>query len=486
MSTLSVTPEPLHTHCAGAGLQVQLQAHGALHRMDCHGVMLNLFVGNTLEGGPANVWLRRHGADGTLQATPLLGPLSPLQTQQTQPGGAAYSAAGDWLGLRVSLQLRLSATEPAWFWHVALHNPTGEAHTLDLVGVQDVGLSPYAATRLNEYYVSHYIDFTPLTHDRHGCMLAARQNLAVAGRHPWLLMGSLRRAARRATDARQVLGLDVRAGGLPQGITQGLPGPRLQQEHALIALQDEPFTLAPGGRVDAGFFGHVLADHPGATSAADLAVADAAVALPEALPPSGDAALHPAPAWVAAAQPSLFATAPLLQGQELSAAEVEQLFGPARRHEEWQGGALLSFFSGAHSHVVLRAKELQVQRPHGHILRSGAHLVPDETALTSTVWMAGVFHSMVTQGHVSINRFLSTVRGTLGQFRSQGQRVWVQMGTDAGALMRALAGSNSVCHRPLSSSPKPAAGSTGSTATCWSCAAAPPIAPPIAPKAATR
>jgi cellobiose phosphorylase len=40
--------------------------------------------------------------------------------------------------------------------------------------------------------------------------------------------------------------------------------------------------------------------------------------------------------------------------------------------------------------------------------------------------MGGVFHSMVTQGHVSINRFLSTCHSYLGLFRSHGQRVFVQ------------------------------------------------------------
>ncbi|HEY0341776.1 MAG TPA: hypothetical protein VGC34_13280, partial [Steroidobacteraceae bacterium] len=77
---------------------------------------------------------------------------------------------------------------------------------------------------------------------------------------------------------------------------------------------------------------------------------------------------------------------------------------------------------------MLRSKELIVQRPHGHILRTGRHTTPDETALTSTAWMNGVFHSMVTEGHVSINRFLSTVHTYLGLFRSHGQRVFVDLG----------------------------------------------------------
>ncbi len=49
------------------------------------------------------------------------------------------------------------------------------------------------------------------------------------------------------------------------------------------------------------------------------------------------------------------------------------------------------------------------------------------TSLTSTVWMGGVFHSMLTQGHVSMNRMLSTVHSYLGLFRSHGQRVFVQI-----------------------------------------------------------
>ena len=72
------------------------------------------------------------------------------------------------------------------------------------------------------------------------------------------------------------------------------------------------------------------------------------------------------------------------------------------------------------------AKEQHVARPHGHMLRTGVHLSPDENSLTSTLWMAGVFNSMVTEGHVSINRLLSTVRGNVGGTRAAGQRVFVE------------------------------------------------------------
>ncbi len=403
---------------SAAGLRVELLANGSVRRLHCQGVTLNLFVGNEVEAGPANLWLRCP-VPGGVEATPLLGPLSPLVPQ---PGKTGYSARGEWHGLQVHLQLRLAASAPAWFWHVQVKNLKPQAQTIDLVQVQDIGLSPYAAIRLNEHYVSHYLDLTPLAHVRHGWVLAARQNLALDGRHPWAVVGSLRRGVAFATDALQVHGLVARAGGLLQGIAQGLPARRLQHEHALLAIQDAPLTLAPQAQAQLGFFGHFRADHAAATAAADLACADATLALPEARPARPRMATTGRPAARA-----LFATAPLLPTLDLEPVELDALFGPARRHEEREGQTLLSFFHGQHTHVALRAKELRVQRPHGHILRTGAHLVPDENALTSTVWRAGVFHSMVTQGHVSINRFLSTVHGWLGLFRSPGQRIFVQL-----------------------------------------------------------
>src|SRR5262249_37638261 len=164
-------------------------------------------------------------------------------------------------------------------------------------------------------------------------------------------------------------------------------------------------------------------DHPGPTSDADLERVQRIVELPEAKPLI---ASTKAKRKVDAA--SLFVSAPLLAARDLGEDELLAAFAAPWRHEERDGvGTLLSFFYDSDRHVVLRAKELRVLRPHGHLLRTGRHLTPDETALTSTVWMGGVFHSMVTQGHVSINRFLSTVHSYLGLFRSHGQRVFVDV-----------------------------------------------------------
>ena len=82
-----------HLH-SPSGLQARLFVDGGVQRLDCHGVMLNLFVGNALEGGPTNLWLRR--LDGaTISAVPLLGPLSPLGAAPTLPGATMTCTSTD-------------------------------------------------------------------------------------------------------------------------------------------------------------------------------------------------------------------------------------------------------------------------------------------------------------------------------------------------------------------------------------------------------
>ncbi|MBK7616931.1 MAG: hypothetical protein IPJ08_21710 [Burkholderiales bacterium] len=413
-------PQPGLQVASPSGLTFDLSSHGSVRRMAWRELCINLYSGNELEGGPDLLVLRRLSTGGVPEWTPLLGPRSPSRVSTTPLG---LVAQGEWGALKYTLHLVLSSTEPTWFWHLDLHNSGSGTCQVDVLHGQDVALSPWAALRTNEFYVSHYLDHTPLTHPRVGTVLATRQNLAVAGFNPWLLTGALGRSVAWATDQLQWLGLGQRHGQAPLACTQGLPSTRLQHEHALAALQHEALTLPAGAHAHVGFFGLLQAHHAEASGPADLAWVDHALALAEAAcPPS-----WPPPAGSAPEPVSLFASAPLLAGHELSEAELRGLSeGDWQQVERDDDGTLLSYFQ-AEAHTVLRAKERQVLRPHGHLLRTGHNLTPDECALTSTCWMGGVFHSMVTQGHVGINRFVGTVRGYLGQFRSQGLRVFVEI-----------------------------------------------------------
>lgn len=403
-----------------SGLSTQVNANGSIRRMDHGDIMLNLFPGTEVEGAPANLYLRRHG--NVIESLPLLGPSSKSAVQGNERG---FAASGVCRGLRYNVSLVLADSAPAWFWHVSLEN-VGDGHeALDLIHSQDLALAHYGAVRLNEYYVSQYLDHALLSHPQRGVVLASRQNQPMGGRNPWCVIGSLGQGVSFATDALQFCGLAGRAGRAPVGVTEGLPGARRQHEHAMAAIQEAPLHLAPGEKAERGFFGWFEADHPAATSNADLVFVDKALALPEASYPLSPEERTGVKGYQTTT--TLFSPALLHDALDLTEAEIADLLGPEQRHPERDdAGRLLSFFTGTRSHVVLKAKELQVLRPHGHILRSGGGVVPDEAGLTSTVWMAGVFHSMVTQGHVSINRFLSTTHSYLSLFRSHGQRVFME------------------------------------------------------------
>ncbi|MBI3782198.1 MAG: hypothetical protein HY270_02235, partial [Deltaproteobacteria bacterium] len=58
-----------------SGLRVEMNANGSIRRIDHGEILLNLFLGSEIEGGPTNIYVRRGG--GTIDSTPLLGPSSP-------------------------------------------------------------------------------------------------------------------------------------------------------------------------------------------------------------------------------------------------------------------------------------------------------------------------------------------------------------------------------------------------------------------------
>ncbi|HEX4378126.1 MAG TPA: hypothetical protein VHZ99_13330 [Steroidobacteraceae bacterium] len=409
-----------------SGMRAEFNANGSLCRFSSDALSLLLFLGNEMEGGPANLYLRRRGPQpGSL---PLLGPASPTRFTADAAAGRLIGT-GEWLGIRYRVQFRLAQGATAWFWHVRLQNTDTAPVGLDLTYVQDLALAAYGAVRMNEFYVSQYIDHTPLSDPVHGTVIASRQNAAVDGRFPWSLIGSLRSAVSYGTDALQFYGLGARAGAPPVALLSELPSQRLQHEHSMVVVRDQLLELAPGASADAGFWGSVTADHPAATAPSDLAQVKSVFSLPEARPDPVAASGADAGAPLSCDDDAtLFSESPLLNGRTLERSGLLSLFAsPWREEERDEDGSTLSFFYGTDRHVVLQSKELKVLRPHGHLLRTGKHITPDETALTSTVWMSGTFHSMLTQGHVSINRMLSTVHTYLGLFRSHGQRVFIEL-----------------------------------------------------------
>ena len=115
-----------------SSLCIQVNTNGAVRRMDHNGILINLFPGNEIEGGPANIYLRRPDVPGAV--VPLLGPQSPAVFRFEDDG---VFAQGQWEEIRFQLTLMGAAAEPAWFWHVGLQNRGSTSVVLDLIYTQD-------------------------------------------------------------------------------------------------------------------------------------------------------------------------------------------------------------------------------------------------------------------------------------------------------------------------------------------------------------
>ena len=99
-----------------AELAVQVNSNGSIRRIDHRDVIVNAFLGNEMEGGPANLFLRRRTdasrSHRSIEWTPLLGPRSPGTVRLDEQG---LEIEGEWSGLRFRVSLVLAASAPAWF-----------------------------------------------------------------------------------------------------------------------------------------------------------------------------------------------------------------------------------------------------------------------------------------------------------------------------------------------------------------------------------
>ena len=403
-------------------MQAQFTTSGVLRRLDVGDRSLLMYPADELEAGPANLYLRIRG-DAGAESVAMTGPGSGSTVSWTSDGPIV---SGTWRDLEYTVTFRLADAVTAWYWHVSVKSLRSGPTDIDVVYAQDLALAPYDALRACEYYVSQYLDLTPVETSAAGTALAVRQNMP-GPTAPWAIVGALTEGVGWGTDALQLVGRAHHAGAQPVGLSAlDLPGTRLQHEHTLALLRARSMQVAKDETVATGFFGTYQPDHPAATSDADAACVDEALAQPEALLAANRDTARDVSAVAHVSAASLFTSSPALACTPLDDEQLVELAGVGRQHAEWDGETLLSFFANDGSHVVTSAKQAAVLRPHGHVMRTGTALVPDEGSLTTTAWMAGTFHSQVTEGHVSLNRMLSTRRSYLGLRAAQGLRIFVE------------------------------------------------------------
>lgn len=393
---------------------------GDLYQATSGTTMLNQLLSNQIDGSLNNLYLRVHEGEN-ISSFPLLGVRSNSKviTSKTQSSNqliweGTVQLEGSEKG--IGYQVVFTATpQGVWFWDVKL---TGQQDNVDVVYGQDVGLADPGAVRSNEAYLSQYIDHTVFEDEAKGYVVCSRQNQPQGGAFPYMQQGSLTKAVGYSTDGFQFFGLSYKETNQPESLNRPtLANETYQYEFAYTALQSELVNL--NGEAQVVFYGLAKPNHAEGISALEFGdEVTAAWNEVQALTVENGDTLEQV-------KLSSFLGEPLVT-LDLTQDEIHDLF-PDRHQEEHSGEELLSFFTGSYEHIVLKAKELLVERPHGHILMSGGNVQLGAQVITTTSYMYGIFNSQLVIGNTNFNKMISNARNALNVPKTAGQRIYVEM-----------------------------------------------------------
>ncbi|MGA0900787.1 MAG: hypothetical protein ACO3SO_10315 [Luteolibacter sp.] len=399
--------------------------HSVLHGPD---LLINLIYGCPLAGGMQRLFVELE-SDSERRVVTVIG-------QGSSASFRADSILASWLvdlgEVVIEAILKPDPARNRWTVEVVVENRGGRALRWRAFQGFDVGLAAPGAARNNEVYTSQYIDHRALDHPDFGKVVVSRQNLPVSGRHPFLLQACLGGCDEFATDARDVFGGPAERNGIEvPALREGgpaLPGLR-QGESSYVALRSRNQETGASSWGSCHFLAVFVPDHQAVSSAEDLGLVPNEKPIPGRVSlPDGDRATPVA---------SVFDKPHVWHGQSLSEQAMHRYVpGTWDCIEKSPQGELWSFFTGGDSrHVVTRAKERVMGRPHATILRSGKADYPQANQLTTTCFAAGVFNSLLSSGHPSFHRLLSYPRESFGLIASSGQRVFVRDGTSGWRLL---------------------------------------------------
>ncbi|ALC91404.1 cellobiose phosphorylase [Bacillus sp. FJAT-18017] len=392
-----------------AGLSFTFLNSGDISVVSYKNVMLNQIITNPIDGSLNNLYLRLYKNDG-IQVVPLLGVHSNSRIHYSD---SQVSWEGDADEVRYKVTFRLS-DQGIWFWDIHLFGTDIE---VDIIYGQDLGLADIGAVRSNEAYMSQYIDHKVLEDESLGHVICSRQNQPQSTGHPYLQQGSLTRSIGFSTDGFQFFGLSYKETNKPEVLTKpSLANEVYQYEFAYTALQSEKVALS--GQTQFVFYGLFKADHYDAVT-----VLEYHEEVQRAWEQVRD--IHSPTTPVVKTSLSTEIGEPL-KTLSMDCTEINSLF-PRRHQEEWEGDRLLSFFTDTYEHIVLKEKELLVERPTGHIVMTAQNGKLKENTITTTSYMYGLFNAQLVVGNTSMNKLLTNARNPLNALKTSGQRIYVEL-----------------------------------------------------------
>ncbi|MBP3041486.1 cellobiose phosphorylase, partial [Bacillaceae bacterium Marseille-Q3522] len=375
-------------------------------------VMINQILANPIDGSMNNLYLRLFLPTG-IKVISLLGVKSKSRVRFT-------SSQVIWKGKEagVAFQVVFKLTnQGVWFWDVTLEGSPEEE--VDLIYGQDIGLADKGAVQSNEAYVAQYLDQVVFQDEKKGYVVCVRQNQPQSGgTFPYLQQGSLTKTIGYSTDGYQFFGKSYKVTNEPESLWKGsLANEVYAYEFTYTALQTERVKLTGTKRFV--FYGLFNENHEDAITSLQYQEK-----VSKAWQYVKDRKIEDSSFQEKVSICEEFGKP--LQTLTFDQAEIEELY-PRRIQEEYDGTKLLSFFTDKYEHIVLKEKELLVERPHGHILMTGENLFIKEDIITTTSYMYGVFNSQISVGNTSMNKLLTNTRNSLNVMKTSGQRIYVEI-----------------------------------------------------------
>lgn len=399
------------------GLCFNFLKNGSVKNIQSEEVNISLKNATVFSKLGTNIYLRKEN-NGVYEHKAIMGSDSEclFAIEESQ-----FRLRGEWDGIEYTCSLQLSEKSASWQWRIVTKNTTQDSLSLDLIYVQDVGLRPISNALVNEYYVSQYLDRQIFKDKDYGDVICCRQNFSEGIGNPWLMLFCDNYAMSASTDGIQFFGNSFKKSNVPKALFENRLQGECSAELAVLALQEKPFELSVNDSHITTFSGTYIGHHPEETSQKDLNLISSIRAEFES------ESLFQNNEKLRSAGGNIFNHTALFPAEDLTRSDIYHFFGNNLRNIEEKEGEMLSFFYKENYHVVLKAKECLVDRPHGHIMQAKMNLTPDEDMMSTTTYAYGVFNSHMTQGNTNYNRFLSICSSQFNLEPQTGQRIFVEL-----------------------------------------------------------
>ena len=387
-------------------LKVSILESGNIKEIRDGIVRINTYVGNNFEPTVSNIYMRTNNGFSRLIG---IGSNSEFKViKDNDSSFVIYKGVFD----DVHYHIIFKTKENALLFNVKLEkNPE---KVVELYYGLDVSINNIYAISNNEAYVSQYIDHKVYKND-YGYVICSRQNSDV---NYYLESGSIGNNVSYSVDGFQFFGKDYKETNVPVALlNKHLDNKIYQYEFAYHALKTDLIKLDSNKEIT--FYSVYNNNHP--EKITKPLYNDFVKGLIDFNTDYNDLDFKKLDLN--------FSYDDVITSKSFTEKEIKELYSN-RFLEEKKNGKIYSFFSSDKSHVLVKEKELLLERPSGNIIISQNKFNNQEydfeNVIGNTSYIYGLFMSQVVCGNTTFNKLLTNQRNPLNIQKISGLRIFIK------------------------------------------------------------